>query len=411
MANIEDLAENYGVNSGIDTEDNQPTIQDMASNYSLNPDMQKQLFTQYGEARKTAEAQRALLRDALEKNLINQQPEDKSEMYFKLAAALAAPSTTRGFGEPLMNVANAMAESRASERKQRNENIAKQLSSRQAIAELYGEDEKSLGSMLARYHVNQRPSAALQFAENYKMADEPTRQIMDKYLSLTRNPPQPSLKEVMVNGQPTFVDASSAIGQPPYHPESESAPVAILDPNTGEPVLVKKSEAFGQKPASSSQEKPFTEDQSKANTFAQRMIRSHEIVGKIGDYSPMGIKAQRATEGVPIIGDIVNSQLSSNTQQISNAQRDFITAVNRKESGAVISPFEILEANRLYFPQPGDSDEVIKQKIGNRVTAIKGMREVIPEKHRPKFSEDESSDKNSDTSNRLEQLRKLHGGN
>ena len=410
MANIEDLAENYGVNDGIDTEDKQPTIQDMASNYSLNPDMQKQLFAQYGEARKTAEAQRALLRDALEKNLINQQPEDKSEMYFKLAAALAAPSTTRGFGEPLMNVANALAESRASERKQHNENIAKQLSSRQAIAELYGEDEKSLGSMLARYHVNQRPSAALQFSKDYA-ANPDAREIMDKYLSATRNPPQPSLKEVMGPNGPQFVDASSAIGQPPYHPDSESAPVAILDPNTNEPILVKKSEAYGQKPASSSQEKPLTEDQSKANIFAQRMIRSHDIVNKIGDYSPMGIKVQRATEDVPIIGDIVNSQLSSNTQQISNAQRDFITAVNRKESGAVITPFEIAEANRLYFPQPNDSDELIKQKIGNRVTAIKGMREVVPEKHRPKFSEDVNPDKNPDASDRLEQLRKLHGGN
>jgi hypothetical protein len=234
---------------------------------------------------------------------------------------------------------------------------------------------------------------------------------MREYLTSTRNPPQPSLKEVMGPNGPQYVEGASAIGQTPYHPESESAPVAILDPNTGEPVLVKKSEAFGQKPASANQEKPLTEDQSKANIFAQRMIRSHDIVSKIGDYSPMGIKAQRATEGVPIIGDIVNSQLSSNTQQISNAQRDFITAVNRKESGAVISPFEITEANRLYFPQPGDSDEVIKQKIGNRVTAIKGMTEVVPEKHRPKFSENLNTDKNADKNDRLEQLRKLHGGN
>jgi hypothetical protein len=250
MANIEDLAENYGVNDdGIDTEDKQPTIQDLASNYSLNPDMQKQLFAQYGEARKTAEAQRALLRDALEKNLINQQPEDKSEMYFKLAAALAAPSTTRGFGEPLMNVANAMAESRASERKQRNENIAKQLSSRQAIAELYGEDEKSLGSMLARYHVNQRPSAALQFSKDYAAADPNTRQFMEKYLSATHNPVQPSLKEVMGPNGPQYVEGSSAIGQTPYHPEQQETPIPVTDPETGVVKYVTKSEALGMGPA------------------------------------------------------------------------------------------------------------------------------------------------------------------
>jgi hypothetical protein len=265
--------------------------------------------------------------------------------------------------------------------------------------------------MLARYNVAPKKSQAELFADAIAGASPEKAARMREYLTSTRNPPQPSLKEVMGPNGPQFVDASSAIGQPPFHPESESAPVAIIDRNTGEAVFVKKSEAFGQKPASANQEKPLTEDQSKANIFAQRMIRSHDIVSKIGDYSPMGIKAQRATEGVPIIGDIVNSQLSSNTQQISNAQRDFITAVNRKESGAVISPFEITEANRLYFPQPGDSDEVIKQKIGNRVTAIKGMTEVVPEKHRPKFSENLNTDKNADKNDRLEQLRKLHGGN
>ena len=275
MANIEDLAENYGVNGGIDTEDNQPTIQDMASNYSLNPDMQKQLFTQYGEARKTAEAQRALLRDALEKNLINQQPEDKSEMYFKLAAALAAPSTTRGFGEPLMNVANAMAESRASERKQRNENIAKQLSSRQAIAELYGADEKSLGSMLARYHVNQRPSAALQFSKDYAAADPNTRQFMEKYLSATHNPQQPSLKEVMGPNGPQFVDASSAIGQPPYHPDQQRTPIAVTDPETGAVTYKDPQDVIGMGPAANAaaeqkQFKEATNDMQSLETIAQK---------------------------------------------------------------------------------------------------------------------------------------------
>jgi hypothetical protein len=215
MANIEDLAENYGVND-IDMEDKQPTIQDLASNYSLNPDMQKQLFAQYSEARKTAEAQRALLRDALEKNLTNQQPEDKSEMYFKLAAALAAPSTTKGFGEPLMNVANAMAESRASERKQHNENIAKQLASRQAIAELYGADEKSLGSMLARYNVAPKKSQAELFADAIAGASPEKQERMREYLTSTRNPQRPETPVAVVkDGQQVLVPQSSSYGLPP----------------------------------------------------------------------------------------------------------------------------------------------------------------------------------------------------
>jgi len=248
MANIEDLAENYGVND-IDMEDKQPTIQDLASNYSLHPDMQKELFAQYSEARKTAEAQRALLRDALEKNLTNQQPEDKSEMYFKLAAALAAPSSTKGFGEPLMNVANAMAESRASERKQRNENIAKQLASRQAIAELYGADEKSLGSMLARYNVAPKKSQAELFADAIADASPEKQERMREYLTSTRNPPQPSLKEVMGPNGPQYVEGASAIGQTPYHPEQQETPIAVTNPETGVVEYVTKSQALGMGPA------------------------------------------------------------------------------------------------------------------------------------------------------------------
>jgi hypothetical protein len=55
------------------------------------------------------------------------------------------------------------------------------------------------------------------------------------------------------------------------------------------------------------------------------------------------------------------------------AKRDFINAILRRESGAVISEEEFANAEQQYFPQPGDGPEVIAQKRANRENAIRGI--------------------------------------
>jgi hypothetical protein len=45
----------------------------------------------------------------------------------------------------------------------------------------------------------------------------------------------------------------------------------------------------------------------------------------------------------------------------------------RKESGAAISPSEFANEAQKYFPQPGDTDSVIRQKQNARETAIKAL--------------------------------------
>ena len=65
--------------------------------------------------------------------------------------------------------------------------------------------------------------------------------------------------------------------------------------------------------------------------------------------------------------------LSADQQKYEQAQRDFLNAVLRKESGAVISDEEFDNGKKQYFPQPGDSDIVIEQKRQNRARAIQGI--------------------------------------
>ncbi len=86
-------------------------------------------------------------------------------------------------------------------------------------------------------------------------------------------------------------------------------------------------------------------------------------------------------EQVPFVGGALGGVVnvipgikpSPKQQQIEQAQRDFVNAVLRQESGAVISPSEFDNAQKQYFPQPGDSQAVIKQKARNRETAIRGL--------------------------------------
>jgi hypothetical protein len=66
--------------------------------------------------------------------------------------------------------------------------------------------------------------------------------------------------------------------------------------------------------------------------------------------------------------------LSANSQKAEQAQRNFVNAVLRQESGAAIADTEFANAKKQYFPQPGDGPDVIAQKAANRKTVIAGFR-------------------------------------
>jgi hypothetical protein len=122
----------------------------------------------------------------------------------------------------------------------------------------------------------------------------------------------------------------------------------------------------------------LTDVQGRSSTYGQRAAEAHaviESVGKDGKVQPGLIK--RALEAVPIVGSslgtIANATQSPEQQQVEQAQRNFVNAVLRRESGAVISDAEFDNARKQYFPQPGDSAAVIKQKKANRDTVIRGF--------------------------------------
>jgi hypothetical protein len=64
---------------------------------------------------------------------------------------------------------------------------------------------------------------------------------------------------------------------------------------------------------------------------------------------------------------------SSGQQEYDQAKQNFITAVLRKESGAAIGASEFRTEDEKYFPQAGDTAQVLKQKQDARELAIKAM--------------------------------------
>ena len=154
--------------------------------------------------------------------------------------------------------------------------------------------------------------------------------------------------------------------------EGETGAVAF-NPRTGTATPVLGADG---KPLQSG--KSLTETQAKGTLFATRAAEADEIlntVGQGGKVQPGLIK--RTAESIPFVGEglgtMLNVTQSSEQRRVEQAQRNFVNAILRQESGASISPSEFASAQKQYFPQPGEDAETIAQKAANRRTAIAGM--------------------------------------
>jgi hypothetical protein len=108
------------------------------------------------------------------------------------------------------------------------------------------------------------------------------------------------------------------------------------------------------------QNKKPTADQAKVAGFATRLSQANDIIKGL-DATKLSLTGQKY---------LPNVLKNASGQSLDQAQRNFINAVLRRESGAAISPQEFDNAYKQYFPQPGDKASTIKQKQKNRETVI-----------------------------------------
>lgn len=106
--------------------------------------------------------------------------------------------------------------------------------------------------------------------------------------------------------------------------------------------------------------------------YAKRLEQAENVFGDLQGkgYDPTSMRAQ--AEGM--LPGFLGGLKSSNQQQQEQAQRNFVNAVLRRESGAAISPSEFDSAAKQYFPSAGDSAEVLKQKALNRSIALANLK-------------------------------------
>lgn len=163
-----------------------------------------------------------------------------------------------------------------------------------------------------------------------------------------------------------------------------SKPFEVTGPD-GLPALVRQDKAGNITPVTgyspkSAADKPLTDAQSKAALFGSRMQASNEVLASLeNDGTTTSIPGARAGFG---IGSVLNTVSTAKQQQLNQAKRDFVNAVLRRESGAVIADSEFSNAEQQYFPQVGDSKEVIRQKSNNRALAIRGIQAEVPKAQR-----------------------------
>ena len=141
----------------------------------------------------------------------------------------------------------------------------------------------------------------------------------------------------------------------------------------GQPIAGSGKPAAAAKP-----EKPLTQAQAKATGYAMRAQEADEDLAAIKQFSPSAIASKRYAEDIPVFGaltgPLVNRALSENDQLVEQAQRNFVNAVLRQDSGAAINAGEWANAQRQYFEQPNDKPAVIAQKAKNRATAIEALK-------------------------------------
>lgn len=127
-------------------------------------------------------------------------------------------------------------------------------------------------------------------------------------------------------------------------------------------------------------EKAPTEFQGKSAAFGLRADEANKTLNNLqGQYSPTAINSKLSAENTPFLGGILGATtnkfaLSPQDQQAEQAQRDFVNAILRQESGAAIGVSEFDNARKQYFPQPGDSQQVINQKARNRQLAVQALQ-------------------------------------
>jgi hypothetical protein len=162
---------------------------------------------------------------------------------------------------------------------------------------------------------------------------------------------------------------AQSLNKPPKQPKRYMQGALTFDAD-GTPVINKEVLAIQTKMNEQKAEnKAMTEGQAKAAGYAIRMNTAMGIIDELGDF---GTTARGGAEAVASDWGL-GSMTSEDSQVYQQAKANFINAVLRRESGAVISDTEFAKGDRQYFPKFGDKEQNIRNKAQNRADTLAGL--------------------------------------
>lgn len=105
-----------------------------------------------------------------------------------------------------------------------------------------------------------------------------------------------------------------------------------------------------------------------AGGYARRLEQAEQVFQNLEQQGYNRAESSR-------FASIAPKELQSDARQANDqAERNFVNAILRRESGAAISSDEFDNAQEQYFPRTGDSPAVVAQKKANRMQAVQALR-------------------------------------
>jgi hypothetical protein len=117
--------------------------------------------------------------------------------------------------------------------------------------------------------------------------------------------------------------------------------------------------------------KPPTEGQLSTAGYLQRMTKAQTIFDTL---EQQGVVAIPLVKSLAVDTKVEGYVLSPAEQSLAQAQRDWVRAKLRKESGAVIGADEMAQEIKTYFPQPGEDAATAAQKRTARLAAERQLQ-------------------------------------
>lgn len=205
---------------------------------------------------------------------------------------------------------------------------------------------------------------------------------------MTATNPQTGEKVVLRGGQ--WVPAGSAAPRSAPRP---SSPAFVPGVKQADPMEVRRLELAerGAERADRADQRSADAAERSAERAAQELARTRETEDKAAAFltralgsntsyeaqgiGPRGYVGQKLKDAAPDLLNQLPAWMGNSPQRqvADSAQDEFIAATLRQDSGAAIPEQELERQRRIYFPQPGDSEEAIAQKRAARLRAIAGL--------------------------------------